>query len=102
MDLTEQIEFYIGEADCLSGIIQRSNYVIDRMEGTPDLQEVYEDELMPIIQEYLGVIRILESLFESYFETERQTDKIRNLRYRRLYKLIKTDLAKPVPPGLNP
>jgi len=101
MDLTDQIESYLYEADLCSNIIQWSNYVIDKLEGRPDLQEVYIDELKPIIEEYLQTIKALQFLFEEYFVWERKIQSTRNLRYRRLYKLILKDLAKPVPPTLS-
>jgi hypothetical protein len=102
MDLTNQIETYIYEADILSSMIQKANSVIDRLEGRPDLQNSYNEELKPVIEEYLNTIKALNFLFEEYFEWEKKIQSTRNLRYRRLHKLILKDLAKPVPPGLNP
>lgn len=102
MDLTEQIEKYLHEADLLSHTITNANFMIDKLEGRPDLQDGYIDELKPIILEYLHTIKALRFLFEEYFVWEKKIVNTRNLRYRRLYSLILKDLSKPVPPALNP
>lgn len=101
MDLISQIEGYIHEADTLSSMIEKSNFMIERLDGRPDLQKPYIDELREIVSEYLSTIKALSFLFKEYFEWERKIKKTRNLRYRRLNKLILEDLAKPVPPKLK-
>lgn len=96
-DLTEQIEAYIFDADILSHIITKSNFVIDKLNGRPDLQEPYLDELEPVVEEYVNTIKALKFLFEEYFVWEKKVQPTRNLRYRRLYALISKDLAQSVP-----
>lgn len=102
MEIINQIENYIEEAGLLSDMIQKSNFMVDKLEGRPDLQDTYLEELEPIIHEYLDTLRALRTLFEEYFEWEKKVQPTRNLRYRRYYKLIVEDLSKPVPPALNP
>lgn len=94
MDFLNQIEDYIRESDLLSQMITNSNFMIDRLEGRPDLQESYLDEVEPIIEDYLNTIKALRFLFEEYFDWERKNKTVRNLRYRRLYSLIMQDLSK--------
>lgn len=98
VELINQIENYITEAGLLTNIITQSNFMIDKLDGRPDLQEPYYEEIEPIIHEYLDTIKALKFLFEEYFDWEKKIQNTRNLRYRRYYSLIVQDLAKPVPP----
>jgi hypothetical protein len=98
MELTSQIEEYLYEADILSEMIQKSNFMIEKLEGRPDLQALYIEELKPIIDEYLNTLKALNFLFKEYFEWEKKNRTTRNLRYRRLNKLILNDLTIKVPP----
>lgn len=100
-DLIDQIEEYIKEAGLLSDIIEKSNFMIDRLTGNDELQNHYIQELAPTIAEYRTTIKSLEILFQQYFAWERKIKKTRNLRYRRLHKIVLKDLSKPVPPTPN-
>ena len=98
MDLVEQIEVYIHDAELLSYTIQKSNFMIDRLEGNDELQQHYIEQLKPTVDEYKQTIKALEFLFKEYFNWEKKNKKTRNLRYRRLYKMVLKDLVKPTPP----
>lgn len=98
MDLIEQIEEYVYEARLLSHIIEKSNYVIDGLEGEPELKIYYIKQLQPTIEEYRGYLKALKFLFDEYFKWEKLNSKTRNLRYKRLYNLVLEDLNKPIPP----
>lgn len=102
MDLQNQIESYIHEADILSHVITKSNFMIDKLEGRPDLQEPYFEEIKPILEEYVNTIKALRFLFEEYFEQEKKIQNTRNLRYRRLYTLLLKDLSNLVLLTLKP
>lgn len=81
----EQIEIFLKEADILSYIIEKSNFMIARLEGNDELQQEYTEQLKPTLDEYKSTIQALKFLFEEYFDWEKRTISVRNLRYRRLY-----------------
>jgi hypothetical protein len=97
MDIVEHIETYVHEAELLTHVIEKSNFMIDRLEGNPELQQHYSEQLMPTIQEYRQTIQALKFLFEEYFLWEKKNSSTRNLRYRRLYRMVLKELIKPVP-----
>ncbi len=101
-DFIEQIEEYIVEANLLSHTIEKFNFMLDASVGDVELQKEYEERLTPTIQEYKETIKALNALFEQYFAWEKRNVKTRNLRYRRLNKMIKKDLKNSILPISNP
>lgn len=94
MDLVEQIEAYIHEANLLSHTIEKSNFMIEAIGHEEELRDHYIQQLQPTIDEYKETIKALDCLFQQYFVWEKKNQKTRNLRYRRLYKMIVEDLKK--------
>lgn len=96
MDLVENIEQYVHEAELLSHTIEKCNFMISRLEGDQEMQKFYTEQLTPTLDEYRQLVKALKFLFEEYFAWEKKNFKTRNLRYRRLYKLVIKDSVKSV------
>ncbi len=98
---TDKIEYLLTELRQLYYIVQNCHDLIERLEGS-EVQDVYIEETIPLVQDHNTLRKELLKEFESHFEWERKTRQPRNLRYRRLYnEMMKDKDLTPVPPTFS-
>lgn len=84
-DQTNVIAFYLDEIGQLQAIIQNCYFVVESLKDNPELQKVYAEETLPLVDTYNRLVADLRDILLDHFEWEEQENQPRNFGYWKLY-----------------
>lgn len=82
---TNTINFYLSEIKQLQELIQNCHFVIHSLKDNVELQRIYADETLPLIDTYNKLVEDLRDILLDHFEWEDQENEPRNFSYWKLY-----------------